>query len=562
MVPPLLPADRALSRAIYFMKSISSARVALYLSSVLLSLATSPLRAESGTWEANPVSGVWNNGANWSQGFPPNTVYQTATFLTSSNTSVSFTQDIEIGEVIFGEDASAYTFTATWLGLIPSGVGITNNSGINQNFYLTGGASSSFVSPGFIRFKNSASAGTLTTYNLAGGGVGVTRGAELDFYNTSTAASSTIIVAGNTAGDEYVSRSATVLFHDSSTAGNASITMNGGTNGGRGSELNFIHYSSGGEASVNLQGNSQMIISARMIQYDSMTLGSLEGTGIVSLGTTNLIVGGNDASTTFSGVIRESGKLSKVGTGTLTLSGSSSYTGGTTVEAGTLAIGHSGGAGIGTVTVASGATLRAESGVTLANTVKLQGGSVYQSVLAAGTSLRGAVNAGSDMGAVNTSARILDGSTTAGTTVSSSFSANSAALNDEIRMSDVYHFSGTGTDIFVLQLSMTNVTADSYLAWLNTNAESATFNQWVNAVEGNTGASTATFVLGAYNSATDFHLGYYGVDLATGTVWAVVNHNSDFAIGAVPEPSTWALIGLGVVCLVFVRRRALAARRG
>ena len=74
-----------------------------------------------------------------------------------------------------------------------------------------------------------------------------------------------------------------------------------------------------------------------------MNLGSLEGAGITSLGSKNLSVGGNNLTTTYSGIIRDGGysgatggSLTKVGTGTLTLEGANTYTGDTTVSAGTL----------------------------------------------------------------------------------------------------------------------------------------------------------------------------------------------------------------------------------
>ena len=53
----------------------------------------------------------------------------------------------------------------------------------------------------------------------------------------------------------------------------------------------------------------------------------------------SLSVGGNNASTTFSGVISGSGSVSKIGSGILALSGSNTYTGGTSITAGTLQLG-------------------------------------------------------------------------------------------------------------------------------------------------------------------------------------------------------------------------------
>jgi hypothetical protein len=50
---------------------------------------------------------------------------------------------------------------------------------------------------------------------------------------------------------------------------------------------------------------------------------------------------------------------------------------------------------------------------------------------------------------------------------------------------------------------------------------------WVNAVNSNFGG-TKHFVLGKWNSA--YGLGTYGIDTATKTAWAVVNHDGDFAV--------------------------------
>jgi autotransporter-associated beta strand protein len=80
-----------------------------------------------------------------------------------------------------------------------------------------------------------------------------------------------------------------------------------------------------------------------------MTAGSIEGTGNYFLGSKSLTVGGNDLSTTVSGVIADGGgfagtgaSLVKVGTGTLILSGANTYTGGTTINGGTLQLGNGG----------------------------------------------------------------------------------------------------------------------------------------------------------------------------------------------------------------------------
>src|SRR5262249_31212373 len=68
------------------------------------------------------------------------------------------------------------------------------------------------------------------------------------------------------------------------------------------------------------------------------TVGSLAGAGTVTLGSATLAAGGDNTTTTFSGIMSGTGGLIKTGAGTLTLSGAHTYSGGTAINAGTLAI--------------------------------------------------------------------------------------------------------------------------------------------------------------------------------------------------------------------------------
>ena len=74
----------------------------------------------------------------------------------------------------------------------------------------------------------------------------------------------------------------------------------------------------------------------------SATLGSLTGSRNLGLGSGTVSIGNNHLSTTYSGILSGSGgSLVKTGVGKLTLSGANSYTGTTSVNAGTLALGAS-----------------------------------------------------------------------------------------------------------------------------------------------------------------------------------------------------------------------------
>ena len=87
-------------------------------------------------------------------------------------------------------------------------------------------------------------------------------------------------------------------------------------------------------------------------------IGSLAGGGDVDLGLATLTVGGDDTSTTFSGVMSGNGGFDKKGTGTQTFTGANTYTGATNVDDGTLVVGV-GGAGsiVSDVTVGGAGTL-------------------------------------------------------------------------------------------------------------------------------------------------------------------------------------------------------------
>jgi len=112
----------------------------------------------------------------------------------------------------------------------------------------------------------------------------------------------------------------------------------------------FSGDSTGGTARVEVFGNGivncRFDVSAHNVP--GVTVGSIEGDGLVLLGANNLTVGSNNLSTTFSGVIQDSGSLTKIGTGKLVLTNANTYTGATEVEAGALVVNNTTGFGTGT----------------------------------------------------------------------------------------------------------------------------------------------------------------------------------------------------------------------
>ena len=91
-----------------------------------------------------------------------------------------------------------------------------------------------------------------------------------------------------------------------------------------------------GGATTGLASATALLNNGLLALTGDEEIGSLAGAGAVDLGAQTLTTGGLNTDTTFAGVVSGVGSLQKVGTGTLLLSGVNTYSGGTTVSAGTL----------------------------------------------------------------------------------------------------------------------------------------------------------------------------------------------------------------------------------
>ncbi|MCB8823364.1 autotransporter-associated beta strand repeat-containing protein, partial [Microvirga rosea] len=247
----------------------------------------------------------------------------------------------------FGNGASAGSSTIT------IAADATPSLGAGLEFTQTSTAGDAHISnalaPAYsgVTFRDSSSAGSATIQNG--------NGSVTSFQNGSTAASATITNLGNGA----------TSFEGSSSAGSATIT-NQAT--GR---TYFSFNATGGNARVVNDAGGLLDISG--LTSAGTTFGSIEGAGTFALGAKNLTVGSNNLNTTVSGTINGvGGLLTKVGTGTLTLSGTNTYSGGTSVLTGTLEIQNGAALGSGGVTLNGGHLRSNITGIaTLANPLSL-----------------------------------------------------------------------------------------------------------------------------------------------------------------------------------------------
>jgi hypothetical protein len=246
---------------------------------LLLFSTASSIFANSATWKTSPATGDWNHAVNWTGSTLPNGPLDTATFAFSNTTGVSISANTEVNGIVFNASASVFTITANpSFTLTISGVGITNNSGITQNFLTDIDLS---LNQGVIQFTNSATAGSLTLFTNPGGSVVSQGGSGILFFDTSTAGNGTFINEGgaisgagggfifflgsSTAGSGiFNNRGGAVLdanggsvdFFDASTAGNGTFISAGSHNSGNhlGGGAVFFGSSTGGNGTFTMKG--------------------------------------------------------------------------------------------------------------------------------------------------------------------------------------------------------------------------------------------------------------------------------------------------------------------
>ena len=360
---------------------------------------------------------VSTNSANNVQAFPsaPSTViYNNATNVTSTLGQAFSIQSLNFtgaGTATISNDGNNLTVGAGGLNVSNGsvatvGVSLLGAGGVTNNGSLTLSGSNSFTG------ATLANSGTLTlsnTYALASSAVTVASNNALGFANgiTNYAIGS---LAGNGALNLTNASGAIAL----TAGGNNSNSTYSGSLGGTGSftksgtgtlTLSGVNSNTGGTtvsagslalgATNAIAGSGTVTVNGG--QFDlagyNQTLGSLGGSGTVTSSTGNGTLSiANDSGITVANTLTGGLALANTGAGTTTLSASNSYTGGTAVNAGTVAFGTANSFGTGTIVLNGGTILNGMNGLTVTNSINVNSSSVIKMLSGGNFTLSGNIS--------------------------------------------------------------------------------------------------------------------------------------------------------------------------
>jgi autotransporter-associated beta strand protein len=256
------------------------------------------------------------------------------------------------GRLTVDFDNANSTFSGIMSGaasLTKAGSGTLTLSGANT---YTGGTT---LAGGALALGSSGALGTSGTISFSGGTLRYGTANATDYSGRfSTAAGQAFSIDTN---GRDVSFASALSSSGGSLAksGTGTLTLNGANNYSGATTVSGGTLKLG-RANILASGSELAVASGATLNLNgnAQSVGALSGAGNVVLGAATVTVSGNGSSA-FAGQLSGTGGLRKDGAGTLQLSGTSSYTGATTVAGGTLLV--DGSAASSAFSVASGATL-------------------------------------------------------------------------------------------------------------------------------------------------------------------------------------------------------------
>ena len=523
--------------------------------------------SHAATWTGS-TDGSWANGANWTGVAPDNLTAQTIDFGTGSvaqaiqelNGSYLLTSitngstsavtinggtgsntltfgttgvttlnasgaDLTLGPgytIAFGSGVTATTFTAasgkvlavdanlnltnaggTGVGLTISGSGTINIGGA-----ISGSGNINIASNGSVNFtgdnSQSGYSGNISAANTTGGSFTVATGAKLV-----------------TTGNFTASRNKTYTIDGLLSVGTFVMSTNASTTLGGAGTVNFNQFTNQNSSNTTISvanfniGAGGIVRTNGTITLGATTVGSLANwSSSAALGLTNGVTTkfdttGGDITLTGSIGNNASGVLEKRGSGTLTLSGTNTYTGGTTINNGTLVAAAAAALGTGAVQ-ANGGTLATSVANVNTGAFNLAGGTLVLNGAGAGTIT---LSPGQDF----------------------NFTAGIWRIDLASGLDKIIG-GGTGSD-FVISGGL-----------IDLGGGAIDYTQTYSLIAG-------------FETINISGVGVTGYDTAN---WqASINNNGELSFTAVPEPATYGLLGAGALAaasMVRRRRRKAAAK--
>ncbi|MGN7613200.1 autotransporter-associated beta strand repeat-containing protein, partial [Magnetococcales bacterium HHB-1] len=320
------------------------------------------------------------------------------------------------GDITLGADASFYAGSNTSLSLTSV---ISGAFGINK----TGNGTISFAGDNTYTGETTVSSGTLEISHSSA--LGTTDGATTVASGATLKLGTGLTISENLtiSGTGYSSAGALNMTGSGSStvSGTVSLAADSTINTGSGSTLNVTGQVSGNFAltkngagtltlentnnssatgDISVESGTLEVVSDSALTGGTLTLngGALSVTGNTTVDNAVVIGSSNGtvettADVTASGVFSGSGSLTKVGTGTLTLSGSNSYEGGTTISAGKLVAAHNDSLGTGSATLGAATLGLSGSTTSIGNAITLSGNGTFDA--ATDTTLSGVISDGS-----------------------------------------------------------------------------------------------------------------------------------------------------------------------
>ena len=374
------------------------------------------------------------------------TLNTTATFSTDRSVSLVGTAEFDTNV------GTTFTVSATGAlfgtgGLTKSGTGTLLLSGVNT---YTGASS---ITSGVLELSGSGTLGNTSSLAISGGG---------SFVITAGAGSKTIGSLSGGGSGINLNDNGLVISQSAGNSFSGVISGTGGITKSGAATLTFsgVNTYTGGTtlsagtlavgADNNLGGTGALTFNGGTLNTTA-TFSSARDVTLSGAGTIN-----TDGATTFteSGVISSTGGLTKSGTGILVLSGVNTYTGGTTVSAGTLAVGADNNLGGTGALTFNGGTLNTTATFSSARDVTLSGAGTINTDGATTFTESGVISSTGGLTKSGTGILVLSGTNTytGGTTVSTgTLQGTTTSLQGNITNNATVAFSqattGTYSDI-------------------------------------------------------------------------------------------------------------------